>query len=147
MDYQTLLLDEHDVKVVISGLAARDLFERGERFDVILCDLMLEDLSGMELSRWLQDERPDLAERVVFMTGGAFTEEARAFLGLPDIQPMQEALVAQMQERLAQYLAATEPEALMRLWLPGGIKGLAQLQEQFWKQMMAMQEPARKPKG
>jgi Tfp pilus assembly PilM family ATPase len=74
-------------------------------------------------------------------------QEARAFLGLPHIEPMQDALVAQMQERLAQYLAATEPEALISAWLPGGIKGLAQLQEQFWKQMMAMQEPGKKSKG
>jgi Tfp pilus assembly PilM family ATPase len=74
-------------------------------------------------------------------------QEARAFLGLPHIEPMQEALVAQMQKRLAQYLDAVEPDALMSAWLPGGIKGLAQLQEQFWKQMMAMQEPGRKSKG
>jgi Tfp pilus assembly PilM family ATPase len=73
-------------------------------------------------------------------------QEARAFLGLPHIEPMQEALVAQMQKRLAQYLDAVEPDALMSAWLPGGIKGLAQLQEQFWKQMMAMQEPGRKKK-
>jgi hypothetical protein len=73
-------------------------------------------------------------------------QEARAFLGLPHIEPMQEALVAQMQARLAQYLDEVEPDALMSAWLPGGIKGLAQLQEQFWKQMMAMQEPAKKSK-
>jgi Tfp pilus assembly PilM family ATPase len=74
-------------------------------------------------------------------------QEARTFLGLPHVEPMQEALLAQMQERLAQYLAATEPEALMSAWLPGGIKGLAKLQEQFWQQMTAMQDPGRKPKG
>ena len=74
-------------------------------------------------------------------------QEARAFLGLPHVEPMQEALVAQMQERLAQYLDAVEPDALMSAWLPGGIKGLAQLQEQFWKQMMAVQEPGKKSKG
>jgi hypothetical protein len=73
--------------------------------------------------------------------------EVRAFLGLPHIEPMQEALVAQMQARLAQYLDAVEPDALMSAWLPGGIKGLAQLQEQFWKQMMAMQEPDKESKG
>lgn len=75
-----ILLDDHDVKVVVSGLAARELLERGERFDVILCDLMMEDLSGMDLARWLEQARPELAGRVVFMTGGAFTEEARRFL-------------------------------------------------------------------
>ena len=52
-------------------------------------------------------------------------QEARAFLGLPHVEPMQEALLAQMQERLAQHLEAIEPDALMSAWLPGGIKGLA----------------------
>jgi hypothetical protein len=60
---------------------------------------------------------------------------------------MQEALVAQMQERLTQYLDAIEPDALMSAWLPGGIKGLAELQQQFWQQMTQMQHPARKKKG
>jgi hypothetical protein len=71
-------------------------------------------------------------------------QEARAFLGLPHVEPMQKALVAQMQERLAQHLAAIEPDALMSAWLPGGIKGLAELQQQFWQQMTEMQGPGRK---
>lgn len=75
-----ILLDEHDVEVANSGEAARARFEAGEHFDVILCDLMLNDLTGMELARWMQDARPDMSERLVFMTGGAFTDEARSFL-------------------------------------------------------------------
>jgi len=74
-------------------------------------------------------------------------QEARAFLGLPHVEPMQEALVAQMQERLTQYLDAIEPDALMSAWLPGGIKGLAELQQQFWQQMTQMQDPGGKKKG
>ncbi|HEX5077981.1 MAG TPA: DUF6489 family protein [Geminicoccaceae bacterium] len=74
-------------------------------------------------------------------------QEARAFFGLPDVEPMQEALMAQMQQRLAKYLDAIEPEALMRAWLPAGVKGLAALQEQLWQQMTAMQGPGGKKKG
>jgi Family of unknown function (DUF6489) len=74
-------------------------------------------------------------------------QEARTFLGLPPVEPMQEALVAQLQERLARYLEAMEPDALMRAWLPDGLKGLTALQEQFWQQMAAMQSPAGKKKG
>lgn len=85
-----ILLDDHDVKVVSSGHAARDLLAAGDRFDVILCDLMLEGFSGMDLSRWLQAERPDMADRLVFMTGGAFTEEARLFLrGVPSTRQLE----------------------------------------------------------
>jgi hypothetical protein len=74
-------------------------------------------------------------------------QEARTFFGLPHVEPMQEALVAQMQERLTQYLDAMEPEALISAWLPGGIKGLTALQEQFWQQMTEMQNPGQKKKG
>jgi Tfp pilus assembly PilM family ATPase len=73
-------------------------------------------------------------------------QEARSFLGLPPVEPMQEALVAQLQDRLARYLDAMEPDALMSAWLPGGIKGLAALQEQFWQQMTAAQDAGRKKK-
>jgi hypothetical protein len=48
---------------------------------------------------------------------------------------MQDALIAQVQERMASYLEALEPEALMKLWLPGGMQGLAEIQERFWRQL------------
>ena len=61
----------------------------------------------------------------------------RTFFGLPRVEPMQDALVAKMQERLSSYLEAMEPEALMKLWLPGGMQGLAEIQERFWSQLMS----------
>ena len=64
-------------------------------------------------------------------------QELRAFLGLPHIEPMQDALIAQMQERLSKYLHAMDPEAMMKLWLPGGVQGLAEIQERFWTQLMS----------
>lgn len=64
-------------------------------------------------------------------------QEARAFLGLPNVEPMQDALVAQMQERLSHYLEQTDPDTLIRAWFPSGLKGLSQLQEQFWNQFMS----------
>ena len=64
-------------------------------------------------------------------------EEARAFLGLPNLEPMQDALVAKMQERLTGYIDAMDPEALMRIWMPGGLKGFGELQERFWSQFMS----------
>src|SRR5690606_38262120 len=85
-----ILLDDHDVSVVSSGSAARDLLATGVAFDVILCDLMLEGFSGMDLSRWLEEARPELAPRLVFMTGGAFTDEARQFLrGVPSTRQLE----------------------------------------------------------
>lgn len=63
-------------------------------------------------------------------------QEARAFLGLPNIEPMQDELLAQLQQQLSTYLASTDPEAMLKLWLPESIKGLGQIQEQFWRQLM-----------
>mgnify|MGYP001321740509 CR=1 FL=1 len=62
-------------------------------------------------------------------------EEARAFFGLPDVKPMQDALMAQLQERLSAGLAATEPDALLRYWLPLGMQNLEQFQRAFWSGM------------
>jgi hypothetical protein len=64
-------------------------------------------------------------------------QEVRAFLGLPRVEAMQDALVAKLHERLAKALEATDPEALMKLWLPGGAEGIAQMQERFWSQLMS----------
>ena len=49
-------------------------------------------------------------------------EEARAFLGLPDVAPMQKAVMEEMQKRMMANLAAMEPEQLFKTWLPAGIR-------------------------
>jgi len=77
-----VLQEEHEV---IGTTSARDalsrLSEDTERaFDLILCDLMMSEMSGIELHGELVRRSPELARRVVFMTGGAFTPRARAFL-------------------------------------------------------------------
>ncbi len=59
-------------------------------------------------------------------------EEARAFLGLPDVQPMQEHL---MQERLSANLKAMDPSKMLNAWLPTTFKGFEPLQEIFASQM------------
>ena len=64
-------------------------------------------------------------------------QEARAFFGLPNIEPMQDALIEQLQQQLSGYLAKTDPEAMLKLWLPESIKGLGNIQEQFWRQFMS----------
>ncbi len=58
-------------------------------------------------------------------------EEARTFLGLPDVKPMQDALLRQAQDRMSASLQAMDPETMMRTWMPAGVQGLEQLQK-FW---------------
>ncbi len=75
-----LFKKEHDVTVLTSAQVALDCIIAGERFDVILCDLMMPIMTGMELYSALKEAVPDQAEQIVFLTGGAFTSRARAFL-------------------------------------------------------------------
>jgi hypothetical protein len=62
-------------------------------------------------------------------------EEARAFLGLPDVKPMQEHLIRELQERMSANIRAMEPEAMLRTWLPATLKSFEQMQDIFMSQM------------
>lgn len=62
-------------------------------------------------------------------------QEARSFLGLPDVAPMQEALMQDMQKRMSKALDSMEPEALLKNWLPASFQGWEQMQKSFWDQM------------
>jgi hypothetical protein len=63
-------------------------------------------------------------------------DEARAFFGLPDVKPMQEALLKDMQQHLSSHLQAVmDPEAMVKTWLPATLKGFEQLQSIFLSQM------------
>jgi PAS domain S-box-containing protein len=75
-----ILAADHDVTVLADAQQALDRISHGERFDVILCDLMMPVVTGMEFYHALLDVAPDQATRIVFLTGGAFTASARAFL-------------------------------------------------------------------
>ena len=78
-----LLAPHHDVVAVTSGREAIRRIVSGESFDVILCDLMMPVMTGIELHAELERIAPAVLPRIVFMTGGAFTEEAQAFLAVP----------------------------------------------------------------
>ena len=77
---RVMLAEKHEVVVTQTARQAMELLERDQRFDAILCDLMLPGVSGMDLYGWLQENMPRLAEATVFMTGGAYTQEAHDFL-------------------------------------------------------------------
>ena len=62
-------------------------------------------------------------------------EELRGFFGLPDVRPMQEKLLKEVEERLRTNVKALDPEAMLKTWLPAGLKGFEQLQEMFLNQM------------
>ena len=59
-------------------------------------------------------------------------EEARAFLGLPDIAPLQEDMMAHIRSQMAAAADAMNPEQMMKTLFPAGTDGLADMQKQFW---------------
>lgn len=64
-------------------------------------------------------------------------EELRGFFGLPEVGPMQQRLMQEVEERLRANLKALDPEAMLKTWLPAGLKGFEQLQEMFLGRMAA----------
>jgi CheY-like chemotaxis protein len=75
-----ILRRDHDVTSATSGLEGKDILENDPSFNLILCDLMMPDFSGMDLYAWVQEKHPQLSDRIVFITGGAFTPMANEFL-------------------------------------------------------------------
>jgi len=68
-------------------------------------------------------------------------QEARAFLGLPDVTALQETLLKEFEERMRGGLSTMDPDAmaaLMNAGMPAGLKGFEAMQKSFWTQMMGM---------
>ena len=65
-------------------------------------------------------------------------EEARAFFGLPDLGPMQQRIMGEIEERLRNSLNAMSPDAIFKTWLPASMQGMEQMQQMqqaFWSQL------------
>jgi hypothetical protein len=73
-------------------------------------------------------------------------EEARSFLGLPDVTALQKALLKETEERMRAALSAMDPDAMMKMWLPVGIEGWEQMQKLFWSQLAGAGKGAKKIK-
>ena len=60
-------------------------------------------------------------------------EEARAFCGMPDLTAAHEAMAKGMEARIADAIGQIDAEALLKSWLPGGLKGFETMQQAFWE--------------
>jgi CheY-like chemotaxis protein len=74
-----LIGETHDVTTAANGREALELLRR-DRFDVIVADLMMPGVTGMDLYETARTEHPGLERRFVFMTGGAFTPQSAKLL-------------------------------------------------------------------
>jgi len=81
---QRILSLDHEVVVFERGRDAIAWFEQGEPCDLVICDLMMPEITGMEVDAWLRAHRPELAGKTIFLTGGAFTPAAIEFVRRPD---------------------------------------------------------------
>lgn len=75
-----VLAPEHDITVVDSGARALELIQSGADFDAIFCDVLMPQMSGIDLYEKVVHSLPEQAKRFVFVTGGSFTARAQAFL-------------------------------------------------------------------
>jgi CheY-like chemotaxis protein len=86
---QRLLRKDYDVTVAVCGKDALALIADGARFDAIISDVMMPNMTGIDLFEELQRIAPDQARRVVFLSGGAFTAQTRERLdqlGVPQLE-------------------------------------------------------------
>jgi len=78
--YRRMLSDIHGVETALGGVEALRALERDAAYDVILCDLQMPEMSGMGFHEAVRKRWPALADRFVFVTGGAFSPDAKRFL-------------------------------------------------------------------
>jgi len=69
-------------------------------------------------------------------------EEARRFLGLPDMAPLQERMMKELEAKMADNMQALDPETFIKTWMPMTMDSWGELQKFFWAQMGVAGSPA-----
>jgi CheY-like chemotaxis protein len=100
-----MLAREHDVTAVGSGAEALERLAGGERYDAILCDLMMPELDGVAVYQALRNRWPEQLSRLAFITGGAFSDRAERFLAEHPVRLLQKPLDGQALRGLVTDLA------------------------------------------
>jgi PAS domain S-box-containing protein len=75
-----VLRRDHEVEILSDARDALTLLAAGQAWDVILCDLMMPQMSGMVFFDELRRRFPLQATKVLFMSGGVFSGEGKSFL-------------------------------------------------------------------
>ena len=78
--FQRILCRHHEVEVFSDPRQFLVQLDLGERYDIVFCDLMMPNLTGMDVWDRVSEDHPQLLSRIVFITGGAFTPRATKFL-------------------------------------------------------------------
>ncbi|MBN2529036.1 MAG: PAS domain S-box protein [Deltaproteobacteria bacterium] len=78
------ILRKHKTEDAASGKDAIELLQKDHNFDMILCDLVMPQTTGIDVHKWILANVPELADDMVFMTGGVFTDDAKQYLATYD---------------------------------------------------------------
>jgi PAS domain S-box-containing protein len=109
--FQLGLARDHEVVAVDSGRAALELLAIDQRFDLVICDLMMPEVAGIDVHAWIVESCPQLSDRVMFVTGGVFTPRTAAYLkGLSNPQLQKPVSIAQLRSVVAQRILASREE-------------------------------------
>jgi len=108
--YLTAALSEHRVTTVHRAKLAVGQILNGTH-DVILCDLMMPEMTGMELHAAVEEKRPDIARRMFFMTAGILVEQAQTFLAkLPDRWIEKPFSIKELEKRFGGFVTAVDDD-------------------------------------
>jgi PAS domain S-box-containing protein len=111
--------DEHGVTATDSAIDALAMIERGDRFDLIISDLMMPTMTGVDFYEALLARNSDLARSVIFVTGGAVTANVDAFLNsVPNPKMEKPFKAAQLRDVVQRALAARAGAAKGRVSPP-----------------------------
>jgi CheY-like chemotaxis protein len=105
---EIVLESHHEVVALSDGRTALERIENGEKFDCILCDLMMPNLDGEQFYRKLQMSRPDLIEKFIFLTGGTFSSQHDEFINQPGIRHQEKPIEV---DRLLDLIESTMTES------------------------------------
>ncbi|MDP2315692.1 MAG: PAS domain S-box protein [Pseudomonadota bacterium] len=103
------ILGEHEVVTAAGGPEALALLAVDTRFDAVLCDLMMPSVDGIAVHRFLLENAPALASRMVFATGGAFTARAEAYVSSRGVPVLLKPFTAEEVRAVLGTALASEP--------------------------------------
>jgi CheY-like chemotaxis protein len=102
-----------DVTCTTSAREALGMIERGERFDVILSDVRMPDMTGIEFYKSLFARHPNLAQRVAFVSGGASTSEVAFLKSVPNPRIEKPFKIVTLRDTVEHLLAANSAERVL----------------------------------
>ncbi|HEX7840820.1 MAG TPA: ATP-binding protein [Kofleriaceae bacterium] len=112
---ERMLHGEYDLILMSCGAKALEHITAGARFDAIITDVMMPNMTGIELFDRLEAMVPDQAARVIFLTGGVFTPQTQVRLedsGTPQLQ--KPVTAEELRECVAKLIAQARPERSLR---------------------------------